>query len=103
MSFKKTFLKSKPVCKVAFRLSKSEVESASDVKILGSFNNWDKGAEPMKQLKNGDFTATVELPVDQEIEFRYLVNNSSWINDSEAEGFISNAFGDTNSLISTRA
>lgn len=103
MSFKKQFLKSKPVCKVAFRLTKSEAENAGDVKILGSFNNWDKGAESMKQLKSGDFTATLELPVEQDIEFRYFIDNSSWINDPEAEGFITNAFGDTNSLIRTKA
>ncbi|MFB6318298.1 isoamylase early set domain-containing protein [Saccharicrinis sp. FJH54] len=103
MSFKKTFLKSKPVCKVAFRLSKSEVEHAGDVKILGSFNNWDTSAEPMKQLKNGDYTATLELPVDQDIEFRYLVDNASWFNDPEADGLIANTFGESNSLISTKA
>ena len=103
MSLKKTFLKSKPACKVAFRLIKSEVEDVSDVKILGSFNNWDKGAESMKQLKNGDFTATLELPVEQDIEFRYFINNTSWINDSEADGYVTNSFGDINGLISTKA
>lgn len=103
MSFKKQFLKSKPVCKVAFRVLGSEVEGAKEVKLLGSFNNWEKATEPMKSLKNGDFTTTVELPSGEDFEFRYLVDNAYWINDSESEGLIPNSFGETNSLISTKA
>lgn len=103
MSLKKQFLKSKPVCKVAFRLTKTEVENANDVKIVGSFNNWDTKVESMKQLKSGDFTATLELPVNENIEFRYLVNDALWVNETEADAVVPNAFGDSNSLISTKA
>lgn len=103
MSLKKQFLKSKPVCKVAFRLSKTESENASDVKILGSFNNWDKNTESMKRLKSGEFTANVELPVGEDVEFRYYVNGSAWLNDPEADGYIPNAYGDTNGFIRTKA
>ena len=61
MSIKKQFLKSKPVCKVSFRVSASEAEGVETIQVLGSFNNWDKSVEPMKQLKSGDFTQTIEL------------------------------------------
>lgn len=102
MSFKKQYLKSKPVCKVTFRLSKAEADNASEVKLLGSFNSWDKNVEPMQKLKSGDFTAILELPVNQDIEFRYYVDNAYWINDPEAESFTENAFGDHNSVLSTK-
>ena len=101
MSIKKQYLKSKPVCKVTFRITKDEVQNAQEVKLLGSFNNWNEGSEPMKKLKTGEFTATIELPIDENVEFRYLVNGSTWVNDPESEGFVPNAFGDVNSLIST--
>ncbi len=40
MSLKKQFLKSKPVCKVSFRLDASEALGANKVQLLGDFNNW---------------------------------------------------------------
>ena len=53
---KKRFLKSKPVCKVTFRLPRKMVKDASHVHLVGEFNHWNILATPMKKLKNGDFT-----------------------------------------------
>ena len=39
MSIKKQFLKSKPVCKVVFRLDATEANGAKKVQVLGDFNN----------------------------------------------------------------
>ena len=69
---KKRFLKSKPVCKVTFRLPRKMVKDASHVHLVGEFNHWNILATPMKKLKNGDFTATVDLGLYREYEFRYL-------------------------------
>jgi 1,4-alpha-glucan branching enzyme len=101
MSIKKQFLKSKPVCKVTFRVSKDDVANASEVKVLGSFNNWDRTAEPMGLLKSGEFTQTIELTSGSEYEFRYLIDNAYWLNDAEADGSIPNSFGELNSVINT--
>ena len=103
MSIKKQFLKSKPVCKVTFRVLSSEVEGAKEVKLLGCFNNWDKSVVPMKSLKNGDFTTTIELASNEDFEFRYLVDNTYWVNDAESEALVPNSFGETNSFVSTKA
>ena len=54
MSLKKQYLKSKPICKVTFKLKASEANNADTAKLLGDFNAWDIQAEPMKKLKNGD-------------------------------------------------
>ena len=59
MSFKKQFLKSKPVCKVSFLLDAAEASGAKTVQLLGDFNNLDKSSEPMTALKTNDFTATL--------------------------------------------
>ncbi|WP_075601879.1 isoamylase early set domain-containing protein [Saccharicrinis aurantiacus] len=90
MSIKKQFLKSKPECKVTFKFEKSEDLSPEKVQVIGDFNNWDVNAEPMKPLKTGGFTQTINLSSGDKVQFRYLVNNSLWINDQEADEFINN-------------
>lgn len=101
MSLKKQFLKSKPVCKVSFRVDASEASGASKIQLLGDFNNWDKSAEPMTQLKSNDFTATLELEAGKEYQFRYLIDGSVWKNEAQADLFVSNNFGEQNSVVST--
>jgi len=101
MSFKKQFLKSKPVCKVSFRLDASDAAGAKSVQLLGDFNNWDKSVEPMTALKSNDFTATLELETGKEYQFRYLIDGSEWKNDTQADYLVANSFGEENSVIST--
>ena len=52
MSLKKQFLKSKPVCKISFRLDAADAAGATKVQLLGDFNNWDETVEPMTALKD---------------------------------------------------
>lgn len=101
MSFKKQFLKSKPVCKVAFRFDAADASGAEKVQLLGDFNNWDKSAEPMTKLKSNDFTATLELETGKEYQFRYYIDGSIWKNDPQADYFVANTFGEENGVIST--
>ena len=42
MSIKKQFLKSRPVCKVTFRVDKEAANTAEKLYIVGDFNQWDK-------------------------------------------------------------
>lgn len=100
MAFKKLYLKSKPVCKVTFKLSKNEAKSADSVSIVGDFNNWDGKAAPMKKLKNGSFSAALDLPVDKDYQFRYLLNQTAYENDSHADAYVMSPVStDENSVI----
>lgn len=103
MSIKKQFLKSKPVCKVAFRIDAAETNGAKEVKVLGDFNNWDMAAESMTLLKSNEFAAILELESGKEYQFRYLIDGANWKNDSEADRFVPNEFGAENCVISTLA
>ena len=103
MSLKKQFLKSKPVCKVSFRLDAEEALGATKVQLLGDFNNWDESAEPMAALKSNGFTATLELETGKEYQFRYLIDGSVWKNDAQADSHVLNSFGQENSIVSTIA
>lgn len=101
MSIKKQYLKSKPnTCKVTFRINKDAAKDAKNISLVGDFNGWSQNETPMKTLKNGDFTAVLELSVDKpEYQFRYLRDNSHWENDQEADAFISNGIDGDNSVI----
>lgn len=103
MSLKKQFLKSKPVCKVTFRLDAADASGANTVQLLGDFNNWDKSAEPMAKLKSNDFTAVLELESGKDYQFRYYIDGSIWKNDPQADSFAANSFGEENSVVSTIA
>lgn len=101
MSLKKQYLKSKPICKVTFSLDKDAVENAQKIQILGSFNSWiiDE-AIAMKKFKNGNFKATIDLPLEAEYEFKYLVDGSSWLNDESADSYVNNGISaEDNSVV----
>lgn len=92
MSLKKQYLTKKPVCKVTFRLPAEAIGPARSVHVLGDFNVWDPFATPMKRLKNGDFTVTINLETDREYQFRYLIDESRWENDWCADSYIPSPF-----------
>lgn len=94
MSIKKQFLKNKPECKVTFKFEKQSGVVAESVKVIGDFNNWNLDTEPMKPLKSGDFTQTINLNSGSKVQFRYLINDTEWLNDSQADSFIDNGLGD---------
>jgi 1,4-alpha-glucan branching enzyme len=100
MSIKKQYLKSRPACKVTFRVPKDAANSAQSINLVGDFNQWDYTATPMNQLKNGDFTAVVELETGKpEYQFRYLIDETTWENDWEADHYIHNGIDGDNSVI----
>lgn len=95
MSISKKFLKSKPVCKVTFKLPKELANGAGEVKVLGDFNAWDtSSATPMKSLKAGGFTTTLDLEAGREFQFRYLIDNAVWTNDDSADKYVASPFAD---------
>ena len=101
MSLKKQTLKSKPVCKVTFRIPKEMAPDANEATVVGDFNDWKEDVTPMQKLKSGDFTVTLELSSNQSYQFRYLLNKSEWVNEQEADGYVPNAFGEENSVVNT--
>jgi len=88
MAFKKQYLKSKAVCKVTFKLSKNQAHAAGSARLVGDFNEWDMTTSPMKKLKNGDFTTTINLAKDSQYQFRYLLDDKIWENDWEADAYV---------------
>lgn len=99
MMNKKEYLKSKPECKVTFRLPKEIVAEAETVNLVGDFNNWDVSSTPMKKLKTGEFTVTVSLKKDNEYQYRYLIDGKTWKNDEDADKYVMNEFSGENAVV----
>ncbi|SDX36121.1 Glycogen recognition site of AMP-activated protein kinase [Lutibacter oricola] len=101
MSLKKQFLKSKPVCKVTFSLTKDEANAAEKVQLLGEFNQWKiEEAVELKKYKNGSFKATVDLPIENEFQFKYLIDGAVWSNDVAADKYVNNGItAEDNSVV----
>lgn len=99
MSIKKQFLKSKPVCKVSFKVSKDEAAGAGQVSVLGDFNNWNPEEGAMNALKDGSFSLTLELEAGKSYRFRYLADGSRWFDEAEADGIEAGEYGAANNLL----
>lgn len=99
---KRKYSKDKSTCQVTFRLPKDFAPEARCVAIVGSFNNWDLHAHQMKKLKNCDYSLVVDLASDNEYEFRYLIDETRWVNDWHADKYVWSPFGNSeNSVVIT--
>ena len=99
VGLKKEYLKSKNIVKVTFRLPKVAALDAKNVHVVGDFNGWSIYANPMKRLKKGEFTTTIELKPGNEYQFRYLIDEVRWENDWNADKYVKSPFGSDNSVI----
>ena len=96
---KKTYFKSRNACKVTFRVLKEAVPDAQQVCIAGDFNEWNILANPMKRLKNSDFTTQIELKPGGDYQFRYHIDGIRWENDWQADKYVPNPFGDDDNSV----
>ena len=98
MSLKKQYVEKKPVCKVTFKVEKSLSVMANEIYLAGDFNNWDIESIPMKKLKSGEYTTSLELENGREYQFKYIIDGR-WINEMEADKYVSNEFQSENSVV----
>ena len=91
----KTYYKTKDYCKVKFSFTADEAET---IAVLGLNSDWTTSVT-MSRKKDGSFSADVNLPKDSTHEFKYLVNETLWLNDPEADKEVPNVFGGSNSVI----
>jgi 1,4-alpha-glucan branching enzyme len=77
------------------------VSGAETVHVVGDFNNWNYQANPMKKLKNGTFSLTLDLDQGKEYQFRYLIDMENWENDWNADRYAPSPYSDSeNSVVS---
>ena len=99
MGIRKQFLKSRPACKVTFNISEDIGNASNQAHVVGEFNDWSTSATPMRRLKSGAFSTTMELPVGRSYQFRYLLGQSHWENDPDADDYQPTPFGDSHNSV----
>jgi 1,4-alpha-glucan branching enzyme len=90
MSIKKQFLKSKDKYKVTWAIDKKSANDAKSISLAGDFNEWSLEKNVFTKLKNGSFKLTLELDKGTNYQFRYLMDDKSWVNEIEADAFVDN-------------
>jgi hypothetical protein len=91
----KTYYKTKDYCKVKFSFN---AENAETIEILGLNSDWENSIV-MSKKKDGSFSADVNLPKESKHEFKYLVNETEWLNEPDADAEAPNVYGGANSVI----
>jgi 1,4-alpha-glucan branching enzyme len=99
VAIKKQYLKTKPVCKVTFKIPPEVAPAARAASVVGDFNEWNRLASPMKRLKSGAFTLTLDLAPDRAYQFRYLIDGSIWENETEADHTVPTPFADAENSV----
>ncbi len=56
------------------------------VSVVGSFNDWNPYAHPLRRRANGTRSAVVSVPAGSTLHFRYLGEGGLWFDDEAAEG-----------------
>jgi hypothetical protein len=70
---------------------------AGEVFLVGSFNNWDSKAAPLKKGRGGKWTAELLLKPGH-YEYRFVVDGR-WQDDPRAARFVANPFGELNCVV----
>jgi hypothetical protein len=74
-----------------------EYAVASCVYLVGDFNSWDEGAEPLQHAANDTHVALIRL-APGEYEFKYK-SGCLWFNDLWAHKYVSNCWGSETSVV----
>lgn len=83
--------------KTKIRFQFPPMDGVNEVKLVGSFNEWNEEANPLKYNKNGNWSVMLGLnPGKYEYKFK---TNIGWYNDPNARNYVNNPYGDQNSLI----
>ena len=73
---------------------------AACVHLVGDFNGWCESATPMSRTSLG-WQVTLSLPPGKAYQYRYLVDDGTWLNDWHADHYLPNELGGDNSVILT--
>ena len=72
--------------------------SASQVHIVGDFNDWDSEASPLQRMDQGVWTITIPLAPGR-YQYTFVVDGTSWVADPGAPRTLEDDFGRPNSII----
>jgi 1,4-alpha-glucan branching enzyme len=72
---------------------------AERIHLVGDFNGWDRENLPFRLTRQGNWQIEVELDLDREYRFRYLIDGDGWGNDWHADRHTLGADGLSESVV----
>jgi 1,4-alpha-glucan branching enzyme len=97
MIIKKVSPKGRSV-RVIFKVP-SEV-ARNHVSVVGDFNDWDSEKHMMKfDEKTREWTRAISLKPGKSYQFRYVCDDTRWLNDESADDYVANGFFSENSVL----
>jgi 1,4-alpha-glucan branching enzyme len=72
---------------------------AESVALCGDFNDWSADATPLELGSDGYWRVAVALQPGCSYRYRYLINGKRWENAWDADGYVPNAYGGTDSVV----
>lgn len=74
---------------ITFSLPLEALGQATEALLLGDFNNWNpEQATKLTVQADGTLRADVLLETGKTYEYRFLLNDGRWINDSKAQAYV---------------
>lgn len=83
--------------RVTFQLQDLKADA---VELRGDFSGWGEAGK-MRRDRDGNWRVTLTLESGRSYDFRYLVDDVTWINDPAADRYVPNPFGSENSVVTT--
>jgi len=99
MSLIKSFVKSRNAYKVTFMVPQNSYLEGREIRLLGEFNNWNWDNAPSLKQSNGSYKVVVELSAGQSYQYRYLVDQSEWINDNIADSYTPSPYANVDNCV----
>jgi 1,4-alpha-glucan branching enzyme len=82
---------------VTFRMP--ALEGVVELYLCGDFNSWHTASAPLVQASDGTWVTTLALEAGRSYRFRYYDNQGRWHNDWDADAYVPNDFGTTDSVV----
>jgi hypothetical protein len=79
-----------------------DYENAREVCVIGSFNNWEAGSDPMQPTQDGRWIARLTLAPGR-YPYKFLIDRTSKITDPASTRIEPDGFGGFNSILEVRA
>ncbi len=76
----------------------SAAVQAESVALCGYFNDWSADATPLELGNDGYWRVAVALQPGRSYRYRYLINGERWENARDADAYVPNPYGGTDSV-----
>jgi 1,4-alpha-glucan branching enzyme len=73
---------------------------ADTIHLVGDFNNWSTTTTPL-QLEDRTWNVTLDLEPGRSFHYRYLINQTEWVNDWQTDALATSEGGTDNSVVIT--